>query len=465
MGRKNLPLLKDITIESIAAEGKALAHVDGLVLFVPYCIPGDRVDIQVTRKKHSFMEGRVERLVSPSPLRQSARCGHYGICGGCKWQILPYSEQLRWKQNQVEDNLQRIGKVSLPPISPILGSEQEYAYRNKLEFTFADHRWLTPEQLRAGVPFEPGLGFHIPNCFDKVLDIRTCYLMPELNNRIRNAVREYAIEHGMTFYNEHTHQGQLRTLMLRTNQKGEAMVVLVFGEELTEQGKGLLDYVHQQFAEVVSLQYCINLKMNDTIGDQEVLVWYGQDHIVETMENLRFKIGPKSFYQTNTLQAQRLYEVARDMAALTGKELVYDLYTGTGTIAQFVAAKARQVIGIEYVEDAIADARVNAEVNGIDNTLFFAGDMKDILTEAFVAEHGRPDVIITDPPRAGMHEDVIRVILQAAPERIVYVSCNPATQARDLNLMDEHYRVTRIQPVDMFPQTHHVENVVLLEKR
>ncbi len=465
MGRKNLPLLKDITIESIAAEGKALAHVDGLVLFVPYCIPGDRVDIQVTRKKHSFMEGRVERLVSPSPLRQSARCGHYGICGGCKWQILPYSEQLRWKQSQVEDNLQRIGKVSLPPISPILGSEQEYAYRNKLEFTFADHRWLTPEQLRAGVPFEPGLGFHIPNCFDKVLDIRTCYLMPELNNRIRNAVREYAIEHGMTFYNEHTHQGQLRTLMLRTNQKGEAMVVLVFGEELTEQGKRLLDYVHQQFAEVVSLQYCVNLKMNDTIGDQEVLVWYGQDHIVETMENLRFKIGPKSFYQTNTLQAQRLYEVARDMAALTGKELVYDLYTGTGTIAQFVAAKARQVIGIEYVEDAIADARVNAEVNGIDNTLFFAGDMKDILTEAFVAEHGRPDVIITDPPRAGMHEDVIRVILQAAPKRIVYVSCNPATQARDLNLMDEHYRVSRIQPVDMFPQTHHVENVVLLEKR
>ena len=465
MGRKNLPLLKDITIESIAAEGKALAHVDGLVLFVPYCIPGDRVDVQVTRKKHSFMEGRVERLVSPSPLRQSARCGHYGICGGCKWQILPYSEQLRWKQSQVEDNLQRIGKVSLPPISPILGSEQEYAYRNKLEFTFADHRWLTPEQLRAGVPFEPGLGFHIPNCFDKVLDIRTCYLMPELNNRIRNAVREYAIEHGMTFYNEHTHQGQLRTLMLRTNQKGEAMVVLVFGEELTEQGKGLLDYVHQQFAEVVSLQYCVNLKMNDTIGDQEVLVWYGQDHIVETMENLRFKIGPKSFYQTNTLQAQRLYEVARDMAALTGKELVYDLYTGTGTIAQFVAAKARQVIGIEYVEDAIADARINADVNGITNTIFFAGDMKDILTESFVAEHGRPDVIITDPPRAGMHEDVIRVILQAAPERIVYVSCNPATQARDLNLMDEHYRVTRIQPVDMFPQTHHVENVVLLEKR
>ena len=274
MGRKNLPLLTNIEIESIAAEGKALAHVDGLVLFVPYCIPGDRVDVQVTRKKHSFMEGRVVRVVSPSPMRQEARCPYYGTCGGCKWQILPYSEQLRWKQSQVEDNLQRIGKVMLPPISPILGSEQDYAYRNKLEFTFADHRWLTPEQLRERIPFEPGLGFHIPNCFDKVLDIRTCYLMPELNDRIRNAVREYAIAHGMTFYNEHTHQGQLRTLMLRTNQKGEAMVVLVFGEALTEQGKGLMDFIHQQFDQVVSLQYCINLKMNDTIGDQEVLVWF-----------------------------------------------------------------------------------------------------------------------------------------------------------------------------------------------
>jgi 23S rRNA (uracil1939-C5)-methyltransferase len=334
-----------------------------------------------------------------------------------------------------------------------------------LEFTFADHRWLTPEQMRDKVPFEPGLGFHIPNCFDKVLDIEECHLMPDVNNRLRNRVREYALSHGMTFYNEHTHEGQLRTLILRMNGQGEVMVVLVLGEDLEEQGRGLLEMIRTEFAEVVSLWYCVNKKMNDTIGDQELVLYSGQDHLIERMEDLRFKVGPKSFYQTNTRQAYRLYEVARNFAGLTGGETVYDLYTGTGTIAQFVARHAKQVIGIEYVPEAIDDARVNAAMNGLDNVRFFAGDMKDILTGAFVREQGRPDVIITDPPRAGMHEDVVNVILGAAPERIVYVSCNPATQARDIGLLSVSYDVVRVQPVDMFPQTQHVENVVLLVRR
>ena len=464
MSRKNLPLLREITIESIAAEGKAVAHVDGQVVFVPYCVPGDIVDLQVTRKKHSFMEARVERVVKPSDKRCEAVCKHYGVCGGCKWQILPYSEQLRWKQQQVTDNLVRIGKVELPEIEPILGSEAVYGYRNKLEFTFADHKWLTAEQMREKVPFEPGLGFHIPNCFDKVLDIEECHLMPEVNNRLRNRVRTYAIAEGMTFYNEHTHKGLLRTLIVRMNDAGEVMVVVVFGEDMNEKSRGLMAMIQSEFEEVVSLWYCVNKKMNDTIGDQELVLYAGKDHLIETMEELRFKIRPKSFYQTNTLQALRLYEVAREFAGLTGKETVYDLYTGTGTIAQFVARQARQVIGIEYVEDAIEDARLNAQMNGIDNVRFFAGDMKDILTREFISEQGQPDVVITDPPRAGMHEDVVKVLLEAAPKRIVYVSCNPATQARDVNLLAADYTVRRVQPVDMFPQTQHVENVVLMER-
>lgn len=464
MSRKNLPLLREITIESIAAEGKAVAHVDGQVVFVPYCVPGDIVDLQVTRKKHSFMEARVERVVKPSDKRCEAVCKHYGVCGGCKWQILPYSEQLRWKQQQVTDNLVRIGKVELPEIEPILGSEAVYGYRNKLEFTFADHKWLTAEQMREKVPFEPGLGFHIPNCFDKVLDIEECHLMPEVNNRLRNRVRAYAIAEGMTFYNEHTHEGMLRTLIVRMNDAGEVMVVVVFGEDMNEKSKGLMTMIQSEFEEVVSLWYCVNKKMNDTIGDQELVLYAGKDHLIETMEDLRFKIRPKSFYQTNTRQALRLYEVAREFAGLTGKETVYDLYTGTGTIAQFVARQARQVIGIEYVEDAIEDARLNAQMNGIDNVRFFAGDMKDILTREFISEQGQPDVVITDPPRAGMHEDVVKVLLETAPKRIVYVSCNPATQARDVNLLAADYAVRRVQPVDMFPQTQHVENVVLMER-
>ena len=465
MKKKNLPLLENIEITGIAAEGKALARVDEQVVFVPYCVPGDIVNLQVTKKKHSFMEARVESIVRPSDKRCEAVCRHYGTCGGCKWQILPYDEQLRWKRQQVEDNLRRIGKVELPDISPTLGSSRIYGYRNKLEFTFADHKWLTTEQMKAGVPFEPGLGFHIPNCFDKVLDIQECHLMPDINNRLRNHIREYAVSHGLSFYNERTHEGELRTLVLRSNHKGEIMLVVVFGSEMTEAGRAMMDDIKTQFPEIVSLMYCINMKMNDTIGDQEVLLWHGQDHIMEEMEGLRFKVGPKSFYQTNTAQAYELYKVARDFAALTGGELVYDLYTGTGTIANFVAKQAKQVIGIEYVPEAIENAKVNSQLNNITNTLFFAGDMKDILTDSFIATYGRPDVIITDPPRAGMHEDVVRVIMNAAPGRIVYVSCNPATQARDISLLDPLYKVTAVQPVDMFPHTQHVENVVRLEKR
>ena len=462
--KKNLPIIEHVEITGVAAEGKALVRIDDVVTFVPNCVPGDIVDLQVTKKKHSFMEARVLRIVQPSAVRCPAQCKHFGVCGGCKWQILPYAEQLRYKQQQVVDNLTRIGKIELPEISPILGSKHIYEYRNKLEFTFSDRKWLVsaPEK---GAEREPGLGFHIPNAFDKVLDIEECHLMPDINNRIRNGIREYACAHALTFYNEHTHEGLLRTLILRTNHKGELMLIVVFGEKITNHQlpiTNFLEFLHQEFPEIISLLYVENLKFNDTIGDQEVQVYFGQDHIIETMEDLQFKVGPKSFYQTNTEQAYELYKVAREFADLQGNELVYDLYTGTGTIANFVAHQARQVIGIDYVPEAIEDAKVNSAINNIQNTLFFAGDMKDILNDDFVAQYGRPDVIITDPPRAGMHEDVVNVILNAEPRRIVYVSCNPATQARDLALLDAKYKVTKVQPVDMFPHTQHVENVVQL---
>lgn len=476
--KKNLPILENVTITGVAAEGKALAKVQGderqgttgMVVFVSNCVPGDVVDLQVTKKKHSFMEAKVLRIVKPSDVRCKAQCRHFGVCGGCKWQILPYAEQLKYKQQQIVDNLTRIGKIELPEISPILGSKHIYEYRNKLEFTCADRKWLPWEEIEAAggldkIDSSYGIGFHIPNCFDKVLDIDECHLMPDINNRIRNGVREYARAHGMTFYNEHTHEGQLRTLILRNNHKGELMLIVSFGEKVNQDCLNLLEYLHQEFPEIISLLYVENEKYNDTIGDLEVKVYFGQDHIIETMEGLQFKVGPKSFYQTNTEQAYELYKVARDFAGLTGDELVYDLYTGTGTIANFVARQAKQVIGIEYVPEAIEDAKVNSKINGIENTLFFAGDMKDILNDDFVSTYGKPDVIITDPPRAGMHEDVINVILNAAPKRVVYVSCNPATQARDLQLLDEKYKVTKVQPVDMFPHTQHVENVVLLEKK
>ena len=484
MKKKNLPLIPSVTITGIGAEGKAIARIpmpnaeggtSDIVCFVPYCVPGDIVDLQVTKRKHSFMEARVERIVKPAEERCEPNCPHYGECGGCKWQILPYEAQLRYKQQQVVDNLTRIGKVELPEISPILGSKHIYEYRNKLEFSCADRKWLSWDAIHAAGGLENidntyGLGFHIPNCFDKVLDIEDCRLMPEINNRIRNGVRTFAREHGLTFYNEHSHQGMLRTLILRTNHKGEIMLIVVFGEQVRAKSQwpkanSLLEYLHNEFPEIIALLYVENLKMNDTIADQDIHVFFGQDHIMEEMEGLQFKVGAKSFYQTNTEQAYELYKVAREFAALTGNELVYDLYTGTGTIANFVARQARQVIGIEYVPEAIEDAKVNSEINGIQNTLFFAGDMKDVLNDAFLQEHGRPDVIITDPPRAGMHEDVIATILRAAPKRIVYVSCNPATQARDLALLDPLYAVKRVQPVDMFPHTQHVENVVLMERR
>ena len=474
MKKKNLPLIENVEITGVAAEGKALVRINDLVTFVPNCVPGDIVDLQITKKKHSFQEARVVRVVKPSKVRCEARCPHFGVCGGCKWQILPYEAQLKYKQQEIVDDLTRIGKVELPEISSIMGSKHIYEYRNKLEFTCADRKWLPWEAIEAACGLDNvdtayGLGFHIPNCFDKVLDITECHLMPEINNRIRNGIRDYAREHALTFYNEHTHEGLLRTLILRNNHKGEMMLIVSFGEKITTNGQldekanGLLAYLHNEFPEIISLLYVENTKFNDTIGDLDVKVYFGQDHIIEEMENLQYKVGPKSFYQTNTEQAYELYKVARNMADLTGDELVYDLYTGTGTIANFVARQARQVIGIEYVPEAIEDAKINSKINKIENTLFFAGDMKDILNDDFVAKYGRPDVIITDPPRAGMHEDVVNVILNAEPKRIVYVSCNSATQARDLQLLDAKYRVTAVQPVDMFPHTQHVENVVRLE--
>lgn len=468
--RKELPLLEKVTITDVAAEGKAIARVDDMVVFVPYVAPGDVVDLQVKRKKHHYAEAEAVKFHTYSPLRAVPFCQHYGVCGGCKWQILPYEEQIKYKQKQVTDNLTRIGKIELPDISPILGSKKTQCYRNKLEYTFSNKRWLTAEEVKQEVTYEQmnAVGFHIPTAFDKVLAIEKCWLQDDISNRIRNAIRDYAYAHDYSFQNLRTHEGMLRNLIVRTSTTGELMVILVCKietEEQMERYRELLQYVAETFPEITSLLYIINNKVNDTITDLEVHTFRGNDHIYEEMEGLRFKVGPKSFYQTNSEQAYELYKVARHFAGLTGNELVYDLYTGTGTIANFVARQARQVVGIEYVPEAIEDAKVNSAINGITNTLFYAGDMKDLLTDEFIQEHGRPDVIITDPPRAGMHQDVVDVILRAEPQRIVYVSCNPATQARDLQLLDPKYRVTAVQPVDMFPHTHHVENVVRLEKR
>ncbi len=470
MKKKNLPLFENITITDVAAEGKALARIDDMVVFVPYCVPGDVVDIQITKKKHSFMEGRVVRFVKFSDKRSASVCKHYGTCGGCKWQILPYEEQLKYKQKQITDQLTRIGKIPLPEINPILGSNKQYEYRNKLEFTFADRRWISWDDIHnAGgldnVEKLPGLGFHIPDSFDKVLHIDNCALMDAMNNDIRNKIYAFAIKNGLSFYNQRTNEGLLRNIILRNNEQCRWMLIVVFGKDEPQKRTLLLDYLKSEFTQVISLMYVINEKLNDSIADLPVMLYSGQDYIYEQMEDLRFKVGPKSFYQTNTEQAHTLYSVARRMADLSGNELVYDLYTGTGTIANFVAHQAKQVIGIEYVEDAIEDAKINSRINNIDNTLFFAGDMKDVLNDAFLEQYGRPDVIITDPPRAGMHDDVVATILRAEPKRIVYVSCNPATQARDLALLAEKYEVEEVQPVDMFPQTQHVENVVKLKMK
>lgn len=465
--KKELPIAHNLMITDIAAEGMAIAKYEERIIFVPFVIPGDIVDVQIRRKRKKFAEGKVINLVKPSPDRKEPICAYFGVCGGCKWQMLPYKAQLHYKEKQVVDNLTRIGKIRLPEVTPILGSEKTIYYRNKLEFTFSNKRWLTEEQIATGEVFDNmnGLGFHIPGAFDKVLDIQKCWLQDDISNTIRNFIREYCFSKNYTFFDLRNRGGLMRTLMIRTSSTGELMVIVVFYDKNEDAIADLMGAVEKQFPQITSLLYVINQKANDTIGDQEVLIWSGRGYIWEGMENLQFKIGPKSFYQTNSEQAYNLYKIARDFAGLTGNELVYDLYTGTGTIANFVAKQAKQVIGIEYVEDAIKDARENAEINGLSNTLFFSGDMKDVLTPNFLNEYGRPDVIITDPPRAGMHQDVVNTILEASPDKIVYVSCNPATQARDLALMDELYVVTRVQPVDMFPHTHHVENVVLLEKR
>ena len=501
--KKPLPILKNITITDFAADGKSLvrhtvpAH-DGqpesrVVIFVPFCVPGDVVDLRVIRKKHNYWDAEVSRFIQYSEVRQEPMCQHFGTCGGCKWQQLPYPEQLKMKQAQVIDQLTRIGKVELPECMPILGSKKTQEYRNKLDFGCANRRYLTREEIQS-LPKEegeslkdiPAMGFHITGAFDKILPIEKCWLMDDLHNQIRNSARDYALEHGLSFFDLRQQTGLLRDVIIRCSNTGEWMVIVQFkfpenqsNPTLPEEAKGFLQFLGDKFPQISALLWVDNQKCNDTFGDLPIHVFKGNDHIYLEMEGLKFKVGPKSFYQTNTDQAYELYKVARKFAFEeiseysdyseysedSEKPLVYDLYTGTGTIANFVAKKARQVIGIEYVPEAIEDAKVNSEINHIGNTLFYAGDMKDILNDEFIGEHGRPDVIITDPPRAGMHPDVVDVILKAEPRRIVYVSCNPATQARDLQLMDMKYRVAAIQPVDMFPHTPHVENVVLLIKK
>ena len=462
--RKELPVVENFEITGVAAEGKSLGRWNDLVVFVPYGAPGDIIDLKITRKKHSFAEGSIVRMVKPSEMRVEPFCEHFGLCGGCKWQHLPYEFQLQCKQQQVVDALERIAKVKIPEINPILGSLQTQHYRNKLEFTFSNKNWLTREQLESGEEFDrDALGFHIPGSFDKVLNINKCWLQDSISDDIRLFVRNHAKEKGYSFYDIRNNEGFMRMIMVRVASTGEIMLVVVFSEPNQTAIDDVMGAIKEKFPQITSLMYVVNLKVNDNIADQEIILFSGRDYIEEEMEGLKFRIGPKSFYQTNSKQAYELYKVARRMAKLTGNELVYDLYTGTGTIANFVSRQARKVIGIEYVPEAIEDAKLNSRVNGIDNTLFYAGDMKDVLTDAFVAEHGRPEVMIVDPPRAGMHEDVVNVILNAEPDRIVYVSCNPATQARDLAMLDVKYRVVEIQPVDMFPHTHHVENVVGLE--
>jgi 23S rRNA (uracil1939-C5)-methyltransferase len=468
VGRKNeLPLLEKVRITDIGAEGNALARVDNQVVFVPMLIPGDVVDIKVRKKRKKYLEGSVVRFHEYSPDRIKPLCRHFGVCGGCKWQHLPYELQLKFKEKQVTDSLTRIGKVNLPPIDTILRSPAIFRYRNKLEFTFSDKRWLTREEITSDTDFEKedALGFHIRGLFDKVLDISECHLQPDPSNAIREAVRRYAHKKCLPFFNLRQQSGFLRNLIIRNNAGGKVMVIVIFFLDEKERREGLLDFLASEFPRISSLFYIINSKRNDSLADQIPVLYRGDDHLIEEMDGLKFRIGPKSFYQTNTEQALVLYRTARDFARLTGKEIVYDLYTGTGTIANYVASQSAKVIGIEYIEDAVGDALINSEMNNIRNTQFFAGDMREVLSEQFMEVNGHPDVIITDPPRAGMHEDVVRVILMASPEKIVYISCNPSTQARDILLLSEKYDVTKVQPVDMFPHTHHVENIVLLEKR
>ena len=462
-----MPFIEGLHITTLAAEGKAMGKVDNQVVFVPMTVPGDIVDVQVRKHHRRYMEATVVRYVERSPLRTEPSCDHFGVCGGCKWQNLPYDEQLKQKTKQVEDQLVRIGHLTIPEVRPCLGSARTREYRNKLEFTFADRRWLTYEEIAAGGDIEPtpAVGFHIPGCFDKVLDIERCHLQDDISNRIRLVTKQYCIEHGYTFHNARAHEGLMRTMVVRTASTGEIMVIVVFNENDRERIDALMSYLKEEFKEITSLIYMVNDKWNDSLGDREPICFAGKDHIIEQMEGLQFKVGPKSFYQTNSEQAYELYKVARDFAELGDEDTLYDLYTGTGTIANFCARRAKRVVGVEYVPEAIEDAKVNSMINGIDNTTFYAGDMKDVLSDEFVERNGRPDVIILDPPRAGVDEKVLDVIKRAAPARMVYVSCNPSTQARDLAILDDMYEIVAVQPVDMFPHTHHVENVVKLRKR
>lgn len=465
--KKDLPLLNGVEILDVAAEGNSIARVDDMVVFIPFGAPGDIADVKIDRKKKNYAEGHIEKLTTPSAVRVEPRCEHFTVCGGCRWQHLPYDFQLKCKRQQVVDALERIAKIPYPEVKPALGSENIWEYRNKMEYTFSNKKWLTFDQLRSGEEFPERrcAGFHIPGAFDKVLDINSCHLQDHLGDRLRLFIKQFGMEHDYAFYDLRGQTGLLRTLMIRISSTGEVMAVMVFGEDDRERINTLLNAVAEEFPEITSLLYVVNTKVNDTIADQEIILFKGREFIEEEMEGLKFRVGPKSFYQTNSRQAHRLYSVAREFARLTGDELVYDLYTGTGTIACFIAPKARHVVGIEYVPEAIEDAKINAAVNGLDNTEFYAGDMKNVLTADFIEAHGRPDVMIVDPPRAGMHEDVVKVILEASPRRIVYVSCNPATQARDLALLHEKYDIEAVQPVDMFPHTQHVENVVALTLR
>ena len=465
--RKDYPLIEGLHITTLAAEGKAMGKVDNQVVFVPMTVPGDVVDVQVRKHHRRFMEATVVRFIEKSPLRVEPFCEHFGVCGGCKWQSLPYEEQLNQKTKQVEDQLVRIGHLDIPEVRPCLGSERTREYRNKLEFTFADKRWLTYEEIAEGgdIATTPAVGFHIPGCFDKVLDIRKCHLQVDLSNRIRLATKQFCIDNGYSFHNARAHEGLMRTMVIRTASTGEVMVIVVFNENDTERINALMSHLRDMFPEITSLIYMINEKWNDSLGDREPICFAGKDHIIEEMEGLKFKVGPKSFYQTNSEQAYELYKVTRDFADLKPTDTLYDLYTGTGTIANFCARRAKRVVGVEYVPEAIEDAKVNSMINSIDNTTFYAGDMKDVLSDDFIKRNGQPDVIILDPPRAGVDERVIEVIKRAAPQRMVYVSCNPSTQARDLALLSDMYTIEAVQPVDMFPHTHHVENVVKLRKR
>lgn len=465
-------LLDQVRIETMAAEGKCLARVEGRVLFIAGGAPGDLVEVQLTKIKSAFLEGRVTRVIERSPDRSEPFCTHFGVCGGCSWQHINYPTQLRYKHQQVIDNLERIGGLRLPPVSPILGSTRETSYRNKLDFTFTSNRWLTPEEFAAGNGFgDPGLGYHIPRMYDKVFDVRECFLQPLPSNEIRLEVKRVALQEGIPFFDLRKQVGFVRTLTIRTANTGEVMVILQVTYDKMEWIEKILEALAARFPEITSYFYVINGKRNDTFADLDMVCWRGNPYITETMQKpdnsgvLHFRVGPKSFYQTNSLQAEQLYRVAWKMADLRGDEHVYDLYTGTGTIANYVASHAQSVVGLEYVDAAIQDAKANSILNKITNTSFFAGDMKDLLSRSFMDTHGRPDVVITDPPRAGMHEDVCKVLLEASPERIVYVSCNPATQARDLKLLSDKYAITAVQPVDMFPQTVHVENVARLDRK